>query len=256
MAHARGQTEEPLVGEARRREGAEADASVDQRGRHGERQAELRLVRRARPQFSRAWLADDRHFARRHVTLHIHDRIRLEMVLLPQANHAVDVRVVEMATRVRLEADARRFPCTPKGVEHLRDGRRAHERAVEAKAPLEHGRRAARAARGERRGEDARMRCPPRVQPLHAGAVLEELHQARGKTACETERVRQATGIEPQELASGRCGGILRDDRGVIPPFFFFCRDGKFGEFLFRVEGEHVSPRDSACRRGARTIRK
>src|SRR5712692_9559221 len=177
VSHARGEPEQALVGEARLGERAETHATVEQCSRRRERKAELRLVRRSRAKLRGARLADDGHFARGHVTLDVDDRIRIHAVLFSQSQRAVDVGVVEVTARIRLEPDARRLPLTPEGLEHLREGRRADERPVDAEASFEHGRGTTHAAGGERRGDDARMARPARMESLHGGAVLEELHQ-------------------------------------------------------------------------------
>src|SRR5439155_16854279 len=109
-----------------------------------------------------ARLADDGYFARGHVTLDVDDRIRIHAMLFSQSQRAVDVGMVEMAARIWLEPDARRLPLTPEGLVHLREGRRADERPVEAEASLEHGRVTTDAASGARGGDDARMARPDR----------------------------------------------------------------------------------------------
>src|SRR5439155_26206273 len=67
VSHARGESEQSFVGEARLRECAESDAAVEERSRRRERKAELRLVRRARAKLGGAGLADYWLVARRDV---------------------------------------------------------------------------------------------------------------------------------------------------------------------------------------------
>ena len=181
------------------RERVEPYAAVDERGGDRVRQAELRLVRRPRPELHGPRLADDRHLARGHAALDRGDRVRPPRAApARKRERAVDVGVAQVTARVRLEADPRRLPLPAQRVEHIGVRRRADERAVEAEAALEHGggARRHRPRRAWRRKTPA-CAAQPACRRFTAGAVFEEFHQARSETAREPERMREASRVEP-----------------------------------------------------------
>src|SRR5574341_222068 len=158
VADAGGEPQERRIVQARGGIRVERDAAVEERGGHRVRQAELRVVRRARAELRLTRLADDRDLTRRHAALDRLDLVRVESVVAPERERAVQVGVVVVTARVRLEADPQRLPFLAERAEGGRIGLGAEKRAVEAEAALEDRRGAAEAAAREPRGDDARDR--------------------------------------------------------------------------------------------------
>src|SRR5256885_7978998 len=130
---------------------------------------------------------------------------------------SVEVGVVVVAARVRLEADPEGLPRRAERLEGRRVRRLSEKGPVEAEPALEDGLRSAEPAARERRRHEARVRGPARVEALNPRPVFQELEEARGQAARDAEGGGEPCLVEAVELARGEGRGEGAAGRGRVP---------------------------------------